>query len=93
MATIEQIKALFPLKAKVTKEIINNSDTSETFNCIGANTLKQALPQSNETEVLWGNWSGNVYVNNQSFEVTTKENLMFMGVKEEIEITFIIDKR
>lgn len=91
MATIEQIKALFPLKATITNEIIKTSNISKADNCIGANTLKQALPQSNEIKVLWANWDGGVFINDKAFSVTTEEKLMFMGVREETEITFIIE--
>lgn len=41
---IEQIKALFPLKARITKEIIRQSNIMVATNCIGALTLKSVLP-------------------------------------------------
>lgn len=87
MATIEQIKALFPLKAKVTKEIIINSEIINLSNCIGANTLKQSIPKEYNCSIIWANSHG--YLN--GIRVTTKENLLFMRVTEETEVTFIVE--
>lgn len=61
----EKLLDLFPLKGKVTKKIINNSDKYDVNNCIGVQTLKNAmgnkLKLTGGKEAMWGCDSGGFF--------------------------------
>lgn len=61
--TTEQIKSLFPLKAKVTQEIINEGhrDRMNRGKCIGARSLKSVLSPEIHNLVEWRVMDGNIY--------------------------------
>lgn len=85
--TIEEFKALFPLKARVTKEMISKANLSSINNCIGAKTLKSIFPNNKCT---WGNWCGSVVVEDEQILLTTIDNIEVMDIVEPQEITFIL---
>lgn len=89
--SIEEIKALFPLKGQLTQEILDNSNTMDIYSCNGANTLKQSLGDIGENVVTWGAWFGiiNEY-STKDFKIGTLEDLDFMYATEPQEVTFIL---
>ncbi len=87
----EQIKALFPLKAMVTQEIIDEADMLSSSHCYGALTLKSVLPDELKEDVCWFNREGLLSdsTEEQDFRITTEEDVAFLYTKEPQEVTFI----
>ena len=85
--TTEEIKALFPIKAKVTRNIIKSSIIENSKNCIGANTLKSALlGKMLDDKVRWMWQSGFI----DCVRITTVEGIDFMCIRKPTEVTFIV---
>ena len=53
----EEVLAKFPITVEVTQEIIDKSAVFSTYKCIGANTLRSALPGVN---IQWGDTIGQI---------------------------------
>lgn len=86
----ETIKSLFPLKAKVTQEIIKKANISISSNCIGALTLKSVLPEDLHRHIHWGCWNG-VYCDLLNYiEITTENGADFMDMTKETDVVFIL---
>jgi hypothetical protein len=91
-----QIKALFPLKGRVTEEIIKNSDPIDWEDCPGANTFREAigdkLPQG--YCIKWTNTNGAICREGTRYDVgiivTTVEGVGMLHVKEPQDVTFIL---
>jgi hypothetical protein len=87
--TPQEIKALFPLKANITEEIINTATLLDTSRCIGAKTLQSVLPK--ELKVDWGVYYGDIIVDDeQRIQITTTEQINMMSIKLPQSVTFII---
>lgn len=89
------IDHLFPLKGYITQEIIDNSNVRDVYNCIGYNTLVQALGSENCEKYFsvmgWGNTSGSQRTKEDvSVLITTVEEVDMMDVTEPMEVTFIL---
>lgn len=92
-----EVLALFPLKGKVTLEIIEKAVLMDGGNCIGALTLKEALGVNNDGRNLisWMSVNGGIMAENidRDFHycvLTTEEEVRMMQVVEPMEVTFII---
>ena len=87
----EQIKALFPLKAKVTKEIIEEAQILNSRKCIEALTLKSVLPEKLKSLASWGTVNtANTFLK-YDLTVTTIERVNMMTIKEPCTVTFILE--
>lgn len=86
----EQIKALFPLKAMVTQEIIDSAKLMNPLKCIGALTLKSVFPEELKELVSWGVTDTGDTLKNWGLIVTTEEGFDFMEIKNPCEVTFIV---
>ena len=87
--TEAQIRTLFPLKATITQEIIDNAKLHNRFKCIGALTLKSVIPEGNPS---WGNTIGSIGVSGgERIVLTTEEGIEMMCVKQPREVTFILE--
>ena len=90
MKTLEQI---FPLKGFITQEIIDKSYTYDTYNCIGTNTLREALGEDVKLfyGLGWGRTVGcNYHIREGGVCIGTVEDIDFMRVQSPQEVTFII---
>ncbi len=91
--TSEKIKALFPIKAQITQEIIDKSRTLNIYDCIGAKTLQSVIPPC-QVRIFWGLDSGGIvhdtFKPDFQIEITTKEGVDMMGITKPQEVTFII---
>lgn len=91
----KQIKSLFPIKAMITQEIIDNAEKMSGTKCFGALTLKSVLPSELHQSIVWLNKSGLILKDSekvcetQDFFITTEEEVSFMLVDEPQEVTFI----
>lgn len=87
--TTEQIKSLFPLKAKVTQEIIKESyrDRMNRSRCIGARSLKSVLPPEIHNLVEWRVMEGHIYTSHPVLVYADKNP---MRITEPTEIEFYI---
>lgn len=89
--TIEEIKALFPLKGKLTKTILRTSKISDSQRCNGALTLKKALGEIEGLYVSWGDTETNsTEFKGEIIRIGTEENLDFMEATEPQEVTFLL---
>ena len=86
---IKDFEALFPLKAMVTQEIIDNANIMDTRNCIGALTLKSVLPKYTDS-LEWGAISGNIITDEGIVHISTFKLVDMMMVKEPQEVTFVL---
>lgn len=86
----EQIVALFPLKARITKEIIESAKVFNARNCIGALTLKSVLPDELKGSASWGSRSSCSTFERFGLIVTTEEGIDMMEVKNPRNVTFIL---
>ena len=87
--TEQEIKSLFPLKAMITQEIIDNARLYNTKRCIGALTLKSVVP---DDSVDWGDLSG--YIESDEYSrvwITTRGRVSMMDVIKPQEVTFILE--
>lgn len=85
-----EIKAMFPLKAMVTQEIIDSARIFSTSQCIGAKTLRSVLPDELKNHVSWAVTDSDGTFGNLGFNVTTIEGFDMMNIKEPCEVTFIL---
>ena len=89
----EEFISLFPLKAEITKNIIDEADIDNVKNCIGALTLKSMIPNIEEITKYWG-WGttqGTQKLLDGSYiTLTTTKNIDMMGVKRPRKAVFII---
>lgn len=89
------IENLFPLKGKITQEIIDKADTMDPSNCIGALTLGAALEgkiTKEDSIISWGVYTGLNEINGQAVRLTTEEDIDMMDVIKPQKVTFIIDE-
>lgn len=98
----KEFKALFPIKGKITKEILESSNILDIFSCVGAKTLQEALGVK-EVEghpIGWGvtdggplkkldegNGHGHV---DFKYVVGTKGDINMMRVDGPMDVTFIL---
>ena len=82
---LEEFKKLFPLKGKLTQEIIDNADINSILRCRGARAIKEAL-NSDNFDISWGRVDG--FIN--YYPVTTIERIDFMKQETPMEVTFIL---
>jgi hypothetical protein len=92
---IQTIRALFPLKGKITKEIIEKSDVKSIFKCIGANTLRAALGDNinlllEGKPISWGRTTGSVHFDDFSIAIGNEGDIDLMEVRNELEVVFTI---
>lgn len=90
---MKPLSEVFPLKGFITQDIIDKSVLMDTTNCIGANTLKEALGENiNLFDYIgWAIHSGaNSSKERGSVRITTVEGIDLMEVKRPQEVTFII---
>lgn len=92
MTKIEQFKALFPLKGRVTQEIIDEADIDDWQNCVGALTLSEALGENIQLvdKINWGNDRGFPKVDKETVILTTKEKYNMMGITKPVDVEFIL---
>ena len=87
------MKDLFPLKFRVTQQIIDEESKNIYLPncCIGALSLKEALKYNKEFyHISWGVENGDILTDRVHFRITTKENINFMQLGIPQEVTFII---
>jgi hypothetical protein len=94
--TLEDIGALFPIKVKVTKEMIDEANVNNIYNCIGAKALKAAIPniaKNKRFEIIWGTSNGYVLLADSDkivgLEIENKEGINLMRIKKPKTITLI----
>ncbi len=86
--------ALFPIKAEVTQEIINQSDPFDTKTCVGALTLKRAVPDIIKTNYWgWGDLEGTVIIDGKSVIIGTEEGQYMMEIRKPTSVTFIVKRQ
>jgi hypothetical protein len=96
--TTEELKALFPLKGKVTKKIIQESHIHNIINCIGATTLKAALlnkgVNTKKIYITWGRNSGylSVTIEGKSFSVSIHTDYDMMEIIKPKGVVFYYDQ-
>lgn len=92
-----KIKALFPLKFKVTNKIIEWSNREDIHNCIGANSLKEALgitERNTTVKISWGRTDGNVELKSKdgkssiTLYVSNKDKVDMMKIEKPRTVTF-----
>lgn len=90
---IEEIKSLFPLKANVTKEILNKANIWDYEGCIGALTLQSVLPEKFKAQATWCMFTGSITIGDESnsTSITTEGLIDMMEIKSPREVTFIIN--
>ncbi len=89
--TNKNFEALFPLKGRITKDIINKADVMDIRGCRGARTLKAALgPKSKNKDIIWGTNDGYATIGKVRYRIGTKEGIDFMNQNREKNVTFII---
>lgn len=93
--TNTQIEALFPLKGKLTKEILRKAKKWNPEECAGALTLRAAIGDKypKEEYLAWGTTWGEMGTYNTGIDVTTEENYDFFNADTEREVTFILKPR
>ncbi len=92
---MKPLSEVFPLKGFITQEIIDKSNVNDTSNCIGTNTLKEALGENTNLfdYIGWARHSGaNSSIEKGSIRITTVEGIDLMEVKRPQEVTFIISE-
>jgi len=82
------IEDLFPITYKVRDGIIGTSDLRNTYNCIGANSLKEALQSRNikYQKVSWCNTDGYFIADNKMYSI--KSNIEMLWITQETEVIF-----
>lgn len=88
----DQIRALFPVKATLTAEIIENSTLNEFNECRGANTLKTVIPNELHSGIAWWNFTGSILYNDRIYSIATEEKLPFMQTSLPTTVTFILTR-
>lgn len=93
---MDNLVALFPLKGKVTKEIIEVANITDPFSCRGARTLRTALENAGVVinkdggdYVLWARHSGIIQINGENLNVYS-EGVDLMSVLEPMDINFTL---
>lgn len=59
--TKEEIIALFPLKAQISEETLEQANRYDVLDCVGYRTLKSALPEMSN-DIAWGTVKGSLYI-------------------------------
>ena len=94
MSTVkEKFISLFPLKGRITQEIIESSDIGDSDNCIGANTFRKAIGDNISLfqDTGWGTDIGHmVLIDDTIVDIGTEEDIDMMEVVEPRDVTFII---
>lgn len=97
-------KSLFPLNGIVTQDIIDTADIDDIHNCIGAKTLKLALPKKFHKYIVWGSSFSFINLGDKRFTFNDDENftwvqslnadtetpLNLIDVTEPIEVNFVL---
>jgi len=84
---MNSLENIFPLKGRVTWEILMSSQRMSVRGCVGAVTLRTALGEfANGRIVRWGNQDGVV----DDDAITTLEEVEMMNITEPTEVTFIL---
>lgn len=88
---ITNLLMVFPLKAKLTKEIIENSQPHNPLNCPGHNTLEKAFEENGIKAKVkgWGRTDGFVEMEGVTFTVYTKGDVDMMESRPRT-VTFLI---
>ena len=88
---ITNLLMVFPLKAKLTKEIIENSQPHNPLNCPSHNTLEKAFGENGiEAKIIgWGRTDGFVVMENVTFTVYIKGEVDMMKSPPRT-VTFLI---
>lgn len=85
----QEIRDIFPIKVRVNRKLINNSNPCDARNCQGARTLKKVLSAAGyECDVKWNFFRGTIAGENLC--ITTKENVCMPDVKRPRYVTLII---
>jgi len=100
---MNELKSLFPIHSEVTQEILDSITEFGRNNahfCIGAKTLKSALPENLKDKdlkgkklkdkVFWGRECGAIYTSSGKIEITTKALIDMTTIKEPTKITFVL---
>lgn len=90
ISLMDEFKALFPLKGIVTQDIIDNANVLSVVKCIGAQSLRNALPEKFKNYTSWGKVDGTMTIGLDYLTVGTIENIDMMEVKKPIEVTFVV---
>lgn len=93
MKNFEEFKSLFPIKAKITQEIIDTAELYDNKNCIGAKALREVLPEKFKLKADWGADNTVILIEGYRVYLTTEERINLMKVTEPMDVTFILDKR
>lgn len=99
--TRKEIISLFPLKARITEEIIERANIYNTRSCIGALTLEEALSKYSITQfsIGWGTKKGALISTAGYFttdpecnpiQISTEEEIDMMKVLYPEEVTFVV---
>jgi len=89
--TLESIKALFPIKVRITKEMINSAKLYNVRYCIGAKALKKALPniaKHKDFDIKWGVYSGRILNTKDNYDISIATNIDMMEIKQPKTVTF-----
>lgn len=88
--TIEEIKALFPLKGQLTQSVLDKSKIVDIFNCNGALTLQEATGKPFGYKIYWGIKRGFIESQENTIQIGTEEDIDFMDARKPQEVTFIL---
>lgn len=93
-----EIKALFPIRARVTDDILKSSVLDDRNNCIACKLLKSVLPEELWELIDWGTGIGRIDgIPVRAKKAENKDGsdhyLQFANTKIGDEIIFVIDKR
>jgi hypothetical protein len=83
------MKPVFPLKFKVTNEILDYAIPGDMTTCIGARALQAALMDCFYTRITWCAFGGHIYVKNRKYAVSTKEQVDMRKIMRPRNVTFI----
>lgn len=89
--TKEDIIALFPIKAQVTKEAIKKGEMKDIHGCSGFITLEQHLPEELKNKLAWLFHCGAIKDDNEEpVWITTEEDIDVSMVEKPCDVTFIV---
>lgn len=94
---LDEIEKLFPITITITEEIINKSDVTNIFNCIGVNTVKSLLEQYkdkiNYENIHWGTYNGFVYDENGYHYLMIESDINMSDVIEPTKVTLFVKNK
>lgn len=82
--------SLFPIKGKITQEIIDTADVNDINNCIGSKTLKSVIPKKFHKYIIWGDSFAQINLGDGPVKLSTMESYIFISTENSTNFMDVI---